>query len=177
MSYEHGHFIELEAKAVGDDGLFHGYASLFGVEDLGKDIVQPGAFAKSLKSRPAARIKMLREHDTANPIGVWDEVAEDGKGLRVKGRLILGTVLGRETHSLLKAGALDQLSIGYRTKASRMDRTKGTRLLDEVDLHEISIVTFAMLPSATVSSVKNYTPNQFQQLISAINGARANFQD
>lgn len=177
MSYEHGHFIELEAKAVGDDGLFHGYASLFGVEDLGKDIVQPGAFAKSLKARPAARIKMLREHDTANPIGVWDEVAEDGKGLRVKGRLILDTVLGRETHSLLKAGALDQLSIGYRTKASRMDRTKGTRLLDEVDLHEISIVTFAMLPSATVSSVKNYTPTQFQQLVAAINGARAKFQD
>lgn len=177
MTYEHGTFTELDIKAVGDDGLFAGYASLFGVEDLGRDVVTAGAFQKSLKARPAARIKMLREHDTGNPIGVWDEVVEDGKGLRVKGRLVLDTVLGRETHSLLKAGALDQLSIGYRTKSFRMDRTKGVRHLDEVDLHEISIVTFAMLPSATVSSVKNYTPNQFQQLISAINGARANFQD
>lgn len=174
MTVEHGHFAELDIKAVGDDGLFHGYASLFGVEDLGRDVVSAGAFTKSLKARPAARIKMLREHDIANPIGVWDEVAEDAKGLRVKGRLILDTALGRETHSLLKAGALDQLSIGYRTKSARHDKVKGIRLLDELELHEISVVTFAMLPSATVSSVKHYSPTQFQQLVAAINGARAN---
>lgn len=172
--YEHGTFTELDIKAVGEDGMFSGYASLFGVEDLGRDVVTAGAFTKSLKTRPASKIKMLREHDVANPIGVFDEVVEDATGLRVKGRLILDTTLGRETHSLLKAGALDQLSIGYRTKSYRYDKVKGIRMLDEVDLHEISIVTFAMLPSATVSSVKNYTPTQFQQLIAAINGARAN---
>ncbi|MFG1399908.1 HK97 family phage prohead protease [Roseixanthobacter pseudopolyaromaticivorans] len=166
----HGTVLELDTKAVFEDGLFHGYASLFGEVDLGRDAVSSGAFRKSLAERPANRVKMLREHDQREPIGIWTEIVEDTKGLRVSGRLILDTVLGRETHALMKAGALDGLSIGYRTKAARRDKARGVRLLDEVDLHEISVVTFAMLPSATVTSVKS---NSFSELVAAINAARA----
>lgn len=171
VATDHGLIFELDTKAVGDDGIFTGYASRFGEVDLGRDVVQSGAFTKSLAARPAHRVKMLREHDQHEPIGTWTEIAEDGTGLRVTGKLVLDTVKGRETHALMKAGALDGLSIGYRTKASRMDKAKGVRLLDEVELHEISIVTFGMLPSATVTSVKS---SSFSQLVAAINAARAN---
>jgi len=168
---EHGAFFELDIKAVQDDGLFHGYASLFNEVDLGNDVVQPGAFTKSLATRPASKVKMLREHGN-EPIGVWQSIIEDGKGLRVSGKLVLDTVLGKETHALLKAGALDSMSIGYRTKSSRLDRAKGVRLLDEIELYEISIVTFAMLPSATVSAVKSENTTSFRELVDAINAAR-----
>lgn len=166
---EPGLVFELDTKAVGDDGIFSGYASIFGEVDLGKDSVQPGAFTKSLAARPASRVKMFREHER-EPIGVWTDMVEDAKGLKVTGRLVLETIKGRETHALMKAGALDGLSIGYRTKSARHDRAKGTRLLDEVDLHEISVVTFGMLPSAVVTSVKS---NSFSELVAAINAARS----
>ena len=172
---ETGATLNLDLKAVSDDGLFVGYASIFGDVDLGRDAVQPGAFTKSLASRPASRVKMLREHDPGEPIGVWTEIAEDGKGLRVTGKLILDTVKGRETHALMKAGALDSLSIGYRTKSARLDKAKGVRLLDEVELHEISVVTFAMLPSATITAVKS--TNSTSAIIAAIEAARANLKD
>ncbi|MET4371571.1 HK97 family phage prohead protease [Bradyrhizobium sp. LB12.1] len=168
---ETGH-ARLDIKSVQEDGTFSGYASLFGVTDLGRDIVARGAFTKSLKQRPAARVKMLREHDQAEPIGVWTSIAEDATGLAVSGKLVLETVKGRETHALLKAGALDGLSIGYRTKSSRFDKAKGVRTLDEVSLEEISVVTFPMLPSATVHAVKSNSATQFSELVAAINSAR-----
>lgn len=164
--------VHLDTKAVGDDGTFHGYASLFGVTDLGRDVVSRGAFTKSLAQRPASRVKMLREHDQSEPIGVWAEITEDTKGLRVSGKLVLDTVKGKETHALLKAGALDGLSIGYRTKSARLDKAKGVRLLDEVELHEISVVTFPMLPAATVEAVKSNGSTDFRALVDAINSAR-----
>lgn len=167
--------LAIDLKAVTNDGQFEGYASVFGEVDLGQDSVSPGAFAKSLKTRPAARVKMLRQHDQTEPIGVFSDIVEDAKGLKVKGKLILETVKGRETHALMKAGALDGLSIGYATKSARYDKAKGVRLLDELELHEISVVTFPMLPSATVSSVKSQT--SFSALVAAINAGRAQLQD
>lgn len=164
----------LDLKAVSDTGEFEGYASRFNEVDLGNDSVQPGAFAKSLKARPAAKVKLLRQHDQSEPIGVFTDIAEDSVGLFVKGRLILDTARGRETHALMRAGALDTFSIGYKAKSPRM--VKGVRLLDEVDLYEISIVTFGMLPSATVSSVKS-SNNSFSALVEAINAGRAHFKD
>jgi uncharacterized protein len=103
---ETGNCLELDIKAVAEDGTFSGYASLFGVKDLGGDVVQPGAFTKSLKSKPAAKVKMLRGHDTSEPIGVWTSLAEDSRGLKATGQLILTTVKGRETYELLKAGCV-----------------------------------------------------------------------
>ncbi|HZP20084.1 MAG TPA: HK97 family phage prohead protease [Bauldia sp.] len=141
--------------AVEADGTFAGYASLFGKPDLGRDIVLPGAFRASLAKRGAAGIKMLFQHDPNQPIGVWSEVREDARGLYVKGRLTPGVARAREVLSLMRAGALDGLSIGYRTVRGRTDQKTGIRSLIEIDLWEISVVTFPMLPEARVSSVKS----------------------
>ena len=130
-----------------------GYASLFGQTDQGGDVVMRGAYAASLKVlRDQGRtVKMLWQHDPAQPIGIWDEVREDGQGLYVKGRLLDCVEKGREAAALIAAGALDGLSIGYRTlKATKND--KGQRLLTELELWEVSLVTFPMLPSARVSA-------------------------
>ncbi|MFP4275729.1 MAG: HK97 family phage prohead protease [Paracoccaceae bacterium] len=142
-----------EALAVTDGLRLEGYASLFGQADQGGDVVAPGAYAASLKRLHAAgrRVKMLWQHDPAQPIGVWDEVAEDSRGLHVKGRLLEGVARAREAAALIEAGAIEGLSIGYRTKrASRAP--EGGRLLAELELWEVSLVTFPMLPAARVAS-------------------------
>ncbi|AXI48911.1 HK97 family phage prohead protease [Sulfitobacter sp. SK012] len=130
-----------------------GYASLFGDVDQGGDVVEAGAYGASLAGLAAAgrSVKMLWQHDPAQPIGVWQELREDAKGLWVKGRILDTVARGREAAALIEAGAIDGLSIGYRTvKAGK--NTKGQRLLHELELWEVSLVTFPMLPSARVGS-------------------------
>lgn len=141
--------------AVASNGTFEGYASLFYRVDFGKDVILPGAFRKSLARRGARGIRMLFQHDANQPIGVWDEITEDGRGLFVKGRLMLDVARAQEVHSLMRAGALDGLSIGFRAVDGRRDRKSGIRRLSEIDLWEISIVTFPMHPEARVASVKS----------------------
>lgn len=141
-------------KALNETGEFEGYASIFGEMDQGRDIVLSGAFRNSLIKRPADRIKMLWQHDRDKIIGRWMEIREDNRGLYVKGKLILGIEKGREAHELMMAGALDGMSIGYRTVVDEYDRDTETRRLKEVDLREVSLVTFPMLESATVALVK-----------------------
>lgn len=176
MKTDFGYEFELDTKAVTAEGEFEGYASVFNVEDLGRDVVMPGAFTKSLARRPAGKVKMLREHDRSEPVGVWSDVVEDRKGLRVKGRLILETTKGRETHALMKAGALDGMSIGFRTLKDRFDRPKGLRFLEELDLPEISIVTFPMNTRATVSTVKSEDDaERARALVSEINRWKERF--
>jgi HK97 family phage prohead protease len=140
--------------SIDEDGSFAGYASLFGKPDLGRDVVLPGAFRASLARRGAGGVKMLFQHDPNQPIGVWTEVREDGEGLFVRGKLTTGVARAREVLSLMRAGALDGLSIGYRTVRGKTDAKTGIRSLIEVDLWEISVVTFPMLPEARVASVK-----------------------
>lgn len=135
-----------------EDGVFEGYASVFDVVDLGMDTVSKGAFAKSLTVR---KPKMLWQHSMADPIGVWDEVREDDRGLYVKGRLLKEVQKGKEAMALLKAGAIDGMSIGYRTIEAVPEAGGRVRKLMEVELHEISIVTNPMLPIAKVSSIKS----------------------
>ncbi|MFQ5437826.1 MAG: HK97 family phage prohead protease [Paracoccaceae bacterium] len=133
------------------DDVITGYASLFGHPDQGGDIVQKGAYAASLRAlgETGRGIKMLWQHDPRHPIGIWDEVREDERGLFVKGRL-LGTVRqGAEALALIEAGAIDGLSIGYRTRRAEKN-AKGQRLLHELELWEVSLVTFPMLPEARV---------------------------
>lgn len=145
-----------EALTVTEGHVIEGYASLFGTCDQGGDVVSKGAYARSLKRLAArgGRVKMLWQHDPAHPIGVWDEVREDGKGLYVKGRILDTVEKGREAAALLEAGAIDGLSIGYRTlRATKNDR--GERLLSEVELWEVSLVTFPMLPQARVDATKS----------------------
>ncbi len=130
-----------------------GYASYFGDTDQGGDVVVAGAYAKSLSrlSADARQVKMLWQHDPAQPIGVWDEVREDTRGLYVKGRLLEAVGRGREAAALIGAGAIDGLSIGYRTVRATKNG-KGQRLLQELELWEVSLVTFPMLPSARVTA-------------------------
>lgn len=142
-----------ETLTVTDGAVISGYASLFGDQDAGGDIVGKGAYARSLKRLAAEgrRVKMLWQHDPAQPIGIWDEVREDERGLYVKGRLLEDIGRGREAAALVAAGAIDGLSIGYRTvRATKND--KGRRLLTELELWEVSLVTFPMLPSARVGA-------------------------
>ena len=138
---------------VTDGRVIEGYASLFGKRDQGGDVVQPGAYKGSLAALGAAdrRVKMLWQHDPAQPIGVWDEVREDAVGLWVKGRILSEVEKGREAAALLAAGAIDGLSIGYRTVKAERDG-KGQRLLSELELWEVSLVTFPMLPEARVAA-------------------------
>lgn len=136
-----------------------GYASFFGAVDQGGDVVAEGAYGGSLKALDAEgrRVKMLWQHDPAAPIGVWDEVREDARGLWVKGRILTGVAKGAEAAALIAAGAIDGLSIGYRTvKAAKND--KGQRLLKELELWEVSLVTFPMLPSARVGAKSEEVP-------------------
>lgn len=146
--------IEFDAKAVSGEGVFEGYASTFGNVDRVGDIVMAGAFMESLSQRPAAKIKMLRDHDPSRIVGVWTNAAEDRIGLHVKGRLLLSTPLGAETYELMKAGALDSMSIGYITKDSDYDARSNVRSLKTVELHEVSLVTFPANEAASVQTVK-----------------------
>jgi HK97 family phage prohead protease len=131
-----------------------GYASLFWTRDLNDDVTAAGAFSASLARSGAGGVKMLFQHEAAEPVGVWDEIAEDSRGLFVRGRIVTVTPQGRLVAALVKAGALDGLSIGFRTVKARPDETGRLRVLTEVELWEVSIVTFPMLPQARIESVR-----------------------
>lgn len=154
--------IKSSIKAYHDDeedknyGTFEGYGSVFGNKDLGNDVIERGAFLKSLKRRKPQNVKLLYQHKSDMPIGVFDEIKEDDHGLVVKGRLALKTQAGAEAYELLKMGALDGLSIGFRVNPKEVsyDKRGNRRIIKEVDLMEVSLVTFPMNPQATVRSVK-----------------------
>ncbi|WP_394890891.1 HK97 family phage prohead protease [Mesorhizobium sp. AaZ16] len=147
-------FVGLALDKVDEDGIFAGYASLFGRVDLGKDLVEHGAFAKSLKTRSVAGIRMLFQHDPAEPIGAWTELKEDARGLHVRGRLNTDVARAREVLSLMRGGALDGLSIGFSAVRTKRDPATGVRRIIEAELWEISVVTFPMLPGARIDTVK-----------------------
>lgn len=151
---ETGSAFDLDVKGLNEQGEFEGYASTFGNVDRGGDIVMPGCFAESLGKRPPGKVKMLLHHDTRRICGTWSEMVEDGKGLKVKGKLLLTTQDGRETYELMRAGALDAMSIGYRTMLDEIDRSSGVRKIMKADLMEVSLVTFPMNERCTVGAVK-----------------------
>jgi HK97 family phage prohead protease len=136
---------------VTQEGVITGYASVFGKADQGGDIVSKGAYRDALGqlAKDGRAVKMLWQHDPAQPIGIWDEVREDERGLFVKGRFLTDVRQGAEALALVQAGAIDGLSIGYRTKRAERN-AKGQRLLHELELWEVSLVTFPMLPEARV---------------------------
>lgn len=149
----------LALSQLGADGAFAGYASVFGVLDAQGDRVAPGAFAASLARWKAAGQwpPFLWQHDQGEPIGRFDALAEDARGLKVAGRLALQTRRGREAHALLKLGAIDGLSIGY-TPLAAAPGEGGARLLRKVDLHEISLVTLPANHAARIAWVKAAVP-------------------
>ena len=161
--------------AVKEGAVIEGYASVFGVTDRGGDVVDAGAYTASLKALTKAgrNVKMLWQHDPTEPIGVWDEVREDEKGLFVKGRLLMDVGRAREAKALLEAGAIEGLSIGYRTVKAKKDDA-GRRRLAELELWEVSLVTFPMLPEARVGA-KGESPDDddlMHDLVAAIEEAR-----
>lgn len=126
--------------------LIQGYASLWGVTDLAGDVVARGAFADSLRRTGAAGVRMLHQHESRAAVGVWDEIVEDDRGLFVRGRIADWSAEARYARALARAGALDGLSIGFRAAKARRDGR--LRVLSGVELWEVSLVTFPMLPGA-----------------------------
>lgn len=147
----------IQIKAAGDDGSIEGYGSVFGVLDNWDDVIDKGAFSASLAEHKAAGTMpaMLWQHDADHPIGIWTEMVEDAKGLRVKGQLALDTVKGQEARALLKMGAINGLSIGFISKQWSYDVESDVRTLTEVDLWEVSLVTFPANEKARVTNVKS----------------------
>jgi HK97 family phage prohead protease len=141
----------MEALPIDDEGRFAGYASVFDRLDESGDIVLPGAFRKSLRKRGRGRVRMLFQHDPKEPVGVWETIAEDGFGLWVEGRLTPGVPRADALRRLIERRAVDGLSIGFRTVKAVREAGTGHRKLSEIDLWEISIVTFPMMDAARIS--------------------------
>ena len=135
----------------GADGRIEGYACLFERVDLGRDVIARGAFAHSLAQRGVGGVRLLYQHDPAEPIGVWHEIREDALGLYVRGELALDVKRAREVMNLVRVGALDGLSIGFKAVSARTDPRSRVRRIARIDLWEVSIVTFPMQPDARIA--------------------------
>jgi HK97 family phage prohead protease len=153
---QHKSFLIEELKFDDESRTVEGFASVFNNVDSYNDIVMPGAFTKSIQGRKPA---MLWQHNSDQPLGVWDSVEEKPKGLFVKGR-ILDTAMGDDAYKLVKAGAISGMSIGYSARKWETDSAKGTRNLTEVELYEVSLVTFPANEKATITRVKSAHENE-----------------
>ncbi len=139
------------APHIDAEGYFEGYASLFGVADLGRDVGDARRFRASLTQRTALGVKLLWQHDPRSPVGEWLDIAEDQRGLRVAGRLDLDLPKARDLHRLITRGSIDGLSIGFKAESEKRDPATGLRRLEKLDLWEISIVSFPLLPQARIA--------------------------
>lgn len=147
-----------EVKGVDDDGVFEGLGSVFGNVDAYKEIVAPGAFAESLAQwKAVGRLPpVLWQHRSGEPVGPHLEMEERAIGLHVRGKLLVDDVQrAKEARALMRAKAVNGLSIGFVTREDSYDRVTGIRTLKKVDLWEVSIVTFPANPAAQISSVKS----------------------
>lgn len=156
-----------EIKSVGDEGTFTGYGAVFGNRDSYGDVIVAGAFKNSLASMKPQDVKMLWQHNTSMPIGVYEDMFEDEHGLCVKGRLLINDVeKAKECHALLKAGAISGLSIGFTVNPNGSKfAADGNNYLSDVKVWEVSIVTFPANTYATVDGVKSMTIKDFERLL------------
>ena len=145
-----------QGKSTPQKGFIAGYASIFGHLDEQGDRVMKGAFKNSLTSiqKKSHWPKMLWQHNPKEPIGQWSRIIEDEKGLYVEGTLLLDVQKGQEAYAFLKEGIIDGLSIGYRVVEAHQSPHSNERLLTQVDLREVSLVTFAANEKATITEVK-----------------------
>lgn len=169
---------------ITEEGEFSGYASVFGNVDRGSDVIKEGAFDQAVADFHAKKSipKMLWQHSAAYPVGIWNDMEIDSRGLKVKGKLLLDLAKASDIHVLMKNKAIDGLSIGFKTISKELTEQEDgriTRVLTKIDLWEISIVTFPMNPEATVTDVKNLStaldverllqksgvPNKFAKLV------------
>jgi len=157
----------IDIKSLDERGVFAGYASVFHVIDSQKDMILPGAFARTVMGHKN-QVKLLWQHDMREPIGVIEDIREDANGLYVKGRLLLDVGKAREAYTLIKEGVVSGLSIGYSLRRYKMDPDTGVRLLQEVDLWEISLVTFPANDAARISVVKGEDLDEEEQWRQAV---------
>jgi len=163
LHYKTFPFVIKSAQEQDNIGRINGYGSIFGNADSYNERVAKGAFAKSLSS--GSKIKMLWQHDAASPIGNWENLKEDEIGLTGDALLPLNIVSVREKYEMAKAGLVEGLSIGYMVRDNGWEKLDdGSYLLKDLDLREISMVTFPANPLALISSVKSltFTPNQLE---------------
>lgn len=154
-----------EIKSIDEQGIFEGYGNVFGVQDHYRDVVEPGAFTKTLQNwQSKGRLPaLLWQHDSSKPIGVYESMNEDQYGLHVRGRLLVEDVpLAREAWALLKAGAINGLSIGYSTVLEERDINRVNHI-KEIDLWEVSLVTFPANAESTVTHIK--TIREFEKFL------------
>jgi HK97 family phage prohead protease len=168
-----------ELKELDDDGTFTGYGSVFGVKDQGSDIVAKGAFQRSLRTHKKSGTlpAMLWQHRGDSPIGVYTSMKEDDHGLLLEGKLATKTSQGADAYELMKMKAVSGLSIGYSTVLSEYDDKKRVRTLKDVDLWEVSLVTFPMNPDARIAAVKGAddikTIREFEDFLRDVGGFSA----
>lgn len=146
-----------KVKSVTDTGEFEGYGSVFGVKDSYSDIIVKGAFQKSLDrwKEKGQMPAMLWQHKMDEPIGIYTEMSEDDNGLILKGRLLIeDDPLAKRAHAHMKAGSLSGLSIGYTLNEYDYDKEKDAFILKDIDLWEVSVVTFPANEEARISDVK-----------------------
>ena len=151
--------VPFEIKSLAEDGSFSGYGSTFGGDpDSYGDVIAKGAFSKSLAKggRNGTGIAMLWQHNSDQPVGVWPSIVEDSRGLAVQGKIAVDTALGKDAYTLLKMGAIKGLSIGYNTVDYEYNTETKIRTLKEVELWEISLVTFPANINATVTGIKAF---------------------
>ncbi len=141
-----------EVKKLTDEGEFRGFASTFGNRDLAGDVIRPGAFKASIAN--PSRIKMLWSHSVSEIIGLWQSLEETEKGLLAKGQLALGVQRGKEAHELMRMGAVDSLSIGFRVPKNGSQFENETRILTKIDLMEISVVGIPANPQARITEAR-----------------------
>jgi len=146
-----------DVKNVSDEGVIEGYGNVFDVKDHALDITMKGAFTKSLQSIKlnGKTLPLLYQHKADEPIGVFTELSEDQHGLKVKAQINLDTQKGREVLSLIKQKAISGLSIGYRTIREEWDSKQKANLLHELEVHEISAVTFPCNEHSRIDRVKS----------------------
>lgn len=156
-SSDRSHF-DIEIKADDEEGTFVGHASVFNKTDLQNEVVSPGAFKRTLKMKNG-RFPLLWQHDKTEPIG-FVEASEDAQGLRVKGKLAVGVQRAKDALELIKAQIVSGMSIGFRVIKDQVQKDDGTRVLKEIDLWEVSLVTFPANPHALITGVKSVVPYQ-----------------
>jgi HK97 family phage prohead protease len=152
--------VKFEIKSIEEDGTIKGLGSVFddNPDEYG-DIVVKGAFKKSIRKggRNGTGFPMLWQHNSDEPIGKWVSLKETNEGLELIGKITRGVQKAEEAYLLMKDEVVQALSIGYDTRngAVEFDHEKGIRYLKEVNLWEISAVTFPAKTTAVVTDVKN----------------------
>ena len=150
--------IKLDQKTIdGDDGTVSGYASVFGNKDSYGDVVEAGAFDRTLGEKDIKQVKMLWQHNSSMPIGVWESSQIDNFGLRLTGRLLIEQNVPKadEAYTLLKAGVVDGLSIGFIPKLEEWDSENRVNRIKDVDLFETSLVTFPANDLSRITDIKS----------------------